>query len=43
MIDFKVLFVFSGLNLKPLCTDLCAGWNLHSEIGFNEKKDKIFT
>ena len=35
---FKVLSVFSGLNLKFLFTDLCLRWNLHSEIGLNEKK-----
>ena len=38
---FKVLFVFSGLNLKVLFTDLYVRWNLHSEIGLNEKKDKM--
>ena len=41
MYIFKVLFVFSGLNLKALFTDLCVRWNLHSEIGLNEKKDKM--
>ena len=38
---FKVLFVFSGLNLKALFTDLCVRWNFHSEIGFSEKKVKF--
>ena len=37
---FKVLFVFSGLNLKVLFTDLCVRRNLHSEIGLNEKNIK---
>ena len=39
MYIFKVLFVFSGLDLKVLFTDLCVRWNHYSEIGFNEKKD----
>ena len=38
MYIFKVLFVFSELNLKVLFTDLCARWNFHFEIGLNEKK-----
>ena len=38
---FKVLFVFSGLNLKALFTDLCVRCNFHSEIGLNEKKIKF--
>ena len=37
---FEVLFVFSGLNLKDLFTDIYVRWNLHSEIGLNEKKEK---
>ena len=41
MYIFKVLFVFNGLNLKVLFTDLCVRWNLHSEIGLNEKKIKF--
>ena len=41
MYIFKVLFAFSGLNLKVLYTDLCVRWNLHSEIGLNEKKIKF--
>ena len=40
MYIFKVLPVFSGLNLKDLITDLCVRQNLHSEIDINEKKDK---
>ena len=40
MYIFKVLFVFNGLNLKVLFTDLCVTWNLHSEIGLNEEKKK---
>ena len=43
MYIFKVLFAFIAPNLKVLYTDLCVRWNLHSEIGLNEKKDKIFT
>ena len=42
MYIFEVLFVFSGLNLKALFTDLCVRWNLHSEIGLNEKKKVKF-
>ena len=38
---FIVLFVFSGLNLKALFTDLCVRWNFHSEIGLNEKRIKF--
>ena len=34
------LFAFSRLNLKVLFTDLCVRWNLHSEIGLNEKKER---
>ena len=41
MYIFKVLFVFSGLNMKGLFTDLCVRWNLQSEIGLNEKKIKF--
>ena len=37
----KVLFVFSCVILKDLFTDLCVRWNLHSEIGLNEKKIKF--
>ena len=40
MYIFKVLFILSGLNLEVLFTDLCVRWNLHSEIGLNEKKKK---
>ena len=41
MYIFKVLFVFSGLNLKVLFTDFCSvRWNLHSEIGLNEEKKR---
>ena len=39
-IIFKVLFVVRGLNLKVSFTDICVRWNLHSEIGLNEKKIK---
>ena len=38
---FKVLFVFSGLNVKALFTDLCVRCNFHSEIGLNEKTIKF--
>ena len=41
MCIFKVLFVFNGLNLKVLFTDLRVRWNLHSEIGLNEEKIKF--
>ena len=41
MYIFKVLLVFHGLNLKALFTDLCVRWNLHSEIGLNEKNVKF--
>ena len=37
---FLKLFILSGLNLEVLFTDLCVRWNLHSEIGLNEKKKK---
>ena len=40
---FSSNLVFSGLNMKVSLTDLGVRWNLHSEIGLNEKKDKIFT
>ena len=43
MYIFKVLFILSGLNLKVLFTDLCVRWNLHSEIGLNEKKKREFS
>ena len=29
--------------MKALFTDLCVRWNLHSEKGLNEEKDKIPT
>ena len=34
---FKVLLVFSRLNLKVLFTDLRVIWNLRSKIGLNVK------
>ena len=43
MYILKVLLVFSGLNLKLLFTDLCVRWNIHSEIGLNEKKKTTFS
>ena len=41
MYIFKILFVFSGLNLKALFTDVCVRWKFHSEIGLNKKKIKF--
>ena len=38
---FKVLFVFSGLDVKAVFTDLCVRCNFHPEIGLNEKKIKF--
>ena len=34
---WKCLFL---VNLQVLFTDLCVRWNLHSEVGLNEKKKK---
>ena len=43
MFIFKVLFVFIGLSLEVLFTDLCVRWNLRSETALNEKKKKKIT
>ena len=37
----KVLFVLIGLNLKVLYTDLSDRWNLHCQIGLDEKYKSI--
>ena len=36
------MFVFSGLNLKVLFTDLSVTWNLPSEKGLNKKRKTFY-